>query len=630
MPDDLNTSIIPYEDLSNTVASKQGIVGQALGILEQGWDRKGYKKIYLDRPVPWAMTSESERSWNFHLHCWDLLDRILKAYCLDKDTVFFKTALYVALDWVGRHDRENPADDCSPFAWYDMAVGLRAYRLAYILDAGRRENLLDADADAKLWVSLLQHQAYLADDANIAFHNNHGYYQVAGQAAMGRRFAEQSAEMAQAFRQGQERLLRMLEQQFAPDGVHREHSPDYHRMVYDTLKALIDAGLVSDPSTLSFAQKIEDALSWFILPNRHIANFGDSDYRSTARQTAEAARKWTMPSMQYMVSDGKIGALPPEHFKIFRDSGYFIVRKPPAGGPRRLDQSSYLAQTAAFHSRTHKHADDLSFIWYDHGQDILVDAGRYGYIGKTAQGSDLWKDGFWYADPNRVYCESTRAHNTLEFNGLNLPRKGVPFYGSAVRRSVEHGSGLIVMETECKYFKSVLHTRVLAYMPGRWLLVFDWFHDNNRQAQDVRQWFHFAPQLRVSADGGGYTAPLESPDAGLSLAPLRVRSLIDGPKASRLYIGETGEAMQGWWSPTERNILPNYAVGFDLGGKETGAFATLFDFTERLETEHDWSQVNVSGRKARFRWTDDEGRHTLSLERPAAGDMELDYTCKAR
>lgn len=70
-----------------------------------------------------------------------------------------------------------------------MSVGMRAYRLAYLYEAAEQAGLLDRAAKQLLWSSLEQHAAYLADDANIAFHNNHGYYQVAGQLAMARRFA---------------------------------------------------------------------------------------------------------------------------------------------------------------------------------------------------------------------------------------------------------------------------------------------------------------------------------------------------------------------------------------------------------------------------------------------------------
>ena len=54
--------------------------------------------------------------------------------------------------------------------------------------------------------------------------------------------------------------------------------------------------------------------------------------------------------------------------------------------------------------------DDLSFIWCDRGADILADSGRYGYIGKTEQGSGIAAMGIGILI--RDFYEFTRAHNT--------------------------------------------------------------------------------------------------------------------------------------------------------------------------------------------------------------------------
>jgi hypothetical protein len=277
---------------------------------------------------------------------------------------------------------------------------------------------------------------------------------------------------------------------------------------------------------------------------------------------------------------------------------------------------------AAFQSRTHKHADDLSFIWSDRGSDLLVDAGRYGYLGKTEQGSELWLAGYWYSDPNRVYCESTRAHNTLEFDGKDYPRKDVKPYGSALRRWVQDASNIMAVETECKHFGSIRRARVLVFVPGKWLLVFDWFIDNEQQAHNAKQWFHLAPHLHLLMQAGGYFVSVPG-----STEPLRAISLLPEPFASRPYIGEDKPVKQGWWSAKERDIVPNYAFCYELSRVSTGVFATLFSFSNTLSPDTSWSKVNLSGRKAQFRWKDETVTHELRLERPETGEMSVAYAC---
>lgn len=605
-----------YEDLSNVDRTKA--IYSADKSLQDGWERRGYPNIKLD-DIPWHLNNLNERSWNFLIHSWDMIDSQFKAYEQSRNECYLNACINVVKSWI-KYIHSTDQDDLSPMTWYDMAVGLRAYRLAYLYDVVSHKDLISSDDIKLFWEVLEQHQEYLSDDKNIIFHNNHGFYQIAGQLAMGRRFADRSSIMAQAYEQGQVRLAAMLNTQFSDDGTHKEHSPDYHRMVYETLKAMIDAGLINDNETIEFAKKIEEALSWFVLPDQHIVNFGDSDYRLMSRKPVEAARKWQTASMQYVVSNGQVGDLPKNILQYFPSGGYAIVRKPDLIRPDVFKSYSYLSQIAAFHSRTHKHADDLSFIWSDRGSNILVDAGRYGYLGKAEQGSDLWLDGYWYSDPKRVYVETTRAHNALEFDNQNYKRKGAKAYGSALGRTVETENGVIGIETEVKQFSQIRHVRVLIFLPAQWLVVFDWFHDNKGDLHDVKQWFHCAPELPLLPFNSGYMIPIVS-----SMQPLRVIPLLDNSIASPIVLAESGDQMQGWWSPKERELIPNYAFCYQKNQVSTGSFATLFSFSNEITNDLVWSKANVSGRKIQLRWKDEKGRHSLMIERPVEGDLVINY-----
>ncbi|MCP3669841.1 MAG: hypothetical protein GY814_05320 [Gammaproteobacteria bacterium] len=622
-----------YEDISGVNSSKA--VAFAKSIIKNGWTIQGYPTVRLDEDIPWKLEKQELRSWNYRLHCLVLIDPFLKAYSVSRNKKYLTVSVTITLDWVKKHG-VSTGNMISPFAWYDMSIGMRAYRLAYLFDAAESEGLLDEITRDVLWSSLEKHALYLANDVNISFDNNHGYYQVVGQIAMGRRFADNSPMMSQALEQGRERFRFMVKQQFASDGVHREHSPDYHRMVYSTLRMMIESGLVDDAEIIAFARPIEEALSWFVFPNQHIVNFGDSHDRSLACSPKAVESKWLTPEMQFWVSGGKVGEPPKDVIRTFQEGGYWVARKSGAD-PQKLETYSYLALNAAFHSRIHKHADDLSFVWFDRGFNILVDAGCYGYIGKTKPGSKLWREGNWYSDPWRVYCESTRAHNTLEFNGCNFPRKGAKFYGSALKRWGEGSSGIVFVEAQCKHFESIRHVRMLFFMPGKWLIVFDWFqHDASflttlkrwlrigHGLKTIKQWFHIGYELKLSEDQGGYIASVHG-----SQQPLRILSLLPEPTQSCPYIGEEEPALQGWCSPKYRATVPNYAFCYELSKVSSGVFASLFSFSDQLQADKDWSEVSGNGKKGRFRWKDESGTHELLFERPAKGDLSVNYSvCK--
>ena len=551
-----------------------------------------------------------------------MIDTLLYAFNQNPDIRFFQPALNIALDWIDQYvdiATNTPIDykDSADFAWYDMAVGLRAYRLAYIYDQ-YRHTIGDEDViSKKLWSGLLAHQSFLNLDSNITFHNNHGYYQAAGQIAMGRRFASQSKVMSHALDQGLIRFKIMLNQQFTQDGVHREHSPDYHRMVYDTLIGVLKADLINDDDILSFTYQIEEALSWFILPNQYIANFGDSDWRLMRIKKSAADKKWQTSEMKFVTTNGEIGTLGDKVFKEFEEAGYFIVRSNNSYKGNSYDSYSYLAQTAAFHSRTHKHADDLSFIWYDRGHNILIDAGRYGYIGKAEMGTDLWKQGYWYTHPNRLYCESTRAHNTLEFDNSDYTRKGIKPYGSATKRSKQYLNGLVVLETECKHNKSIRHVRVLIYMPNQWLIVFDWFKDNLNELHDVKQWFNFDPSIQLTKSENAYKTTLDDS------TELYITNLLDGQQSSDVMRGLEEPKLQGWLSPAEREFIPAESFNFSLTQVSTGMFATLFNFNGKVFVHK--GKVNISGRQFECSWKDENGMHSLNLSRDDEQILETNY-----
>ncbi|MBW0144471.1 heparinase II/III domain-containing protein [Sphingomicrobium clamense] len=572
----------------------------------------------------WILHDQSERSRNYHAHSLDMLDLPLMAHSITGDSDYLAKSAEVALDWSRRYG--NRASMAAPsgetdMAWYDMAAGLRAYRLAYLLEAMREADLGSSEERDLLWSTLLLHAGYLADDDNIMFHNNHGFYQVAGQLAMARRYADEAPEMARAKRQGQARLDRMIHQQFGDDGAHMEHSPDYHRMVYSTVQALIDAGLVEDDAIIAFADRIERALSWFVQPNGHIANIGDSDHQLVIRPRKLARRQWKSEEMRYAATAGRIGTPPATPIAAFRDAGYFAARVPQKTEPT-FATDSYLLQQAGFHSRTHKHADTLGFIWSDRGQPILVDAGRYGYVGKTEAGSKLRKDGFWYSDPYRIYCESTRAHNCLEFDGENYPRQGVKPFGSATGRSfVADDTSLIAFETEARHFEGMRHARLLVMAPGRWLVCFDWFKNNLGKRHDATQWFHLAPGLEARQDGLRFAVDLPSYDVPLQIAPL-----LGSAKAADCVSGRKEPRYQGWFSRGYKKIMANAAIGYRLQRANCQAAATLFAFGEDFAVDVSANAVDTAGRNGRLGWTADGKTHLLEFSRPSEGEISFDYT----
>ena len=70
-----------------------------------------------------------------------------------------------------------------------------------------------------------------------------------------------------------------------------------------------------------------------------------------------------------------------------------------------------------FFQTGHKLPDDLSFEWFDQGERILTNAGKYSYS----------------TGPFRDYVTSTAAHNTVEIDGMTRKLAEAMRYGSAIK-----------------------------------------------------------------------------------------------------------------------------------------------------------------------------------------------------
>jgi hypothetical protein len=604
----------PYEILLEPDRWSEVCRQRAEALTRGCWHAGSDREVALQLPVAWDEVVADDRTLHFHLHSWTPLGPALSGLQEVGDPRYFRAAVGIALDWVRTHPTvEHP----SPFAWYDMAVGVRTWRLAYLLDVAARSSSVPDSVVGALLDALLLHQEVLADELRFPSHSNHGLYFAAGEAAMALRFREVEG-MEASLDRARARLERLIHEQFSSEGVHREHSPGYHWMVLHTLEGLLAHGLIREGDHRATLDRIQEATAWFVLPDGHLAPFGDTDRESLPGQDWSHVRS---DALRFVLSGGRQGRPPSPIYRGFPASGYVVFRSrwPRFGEPTPED--SYLAQTCAFHSRTHKHADDLSFIWFDRGQEILVDAGRYGYRGRTLPGSDAWKDGFWYADPNRIHVEGTSAHNTVEIDGRNLPRRGADPYGSALMRWGE-SAGVFYSEAAVRHWGSICHRRVLLLRPGEWLLVFDWLADEESEPHTFVQRFQFAPELEVAhSDVGRLVVTLPREGTPLHLVTLSEATLLPPAQGDR-----SGDRMVGWISRRDGEMLPAWSCGFRVAGRPMHRFATLLAFGE--DTPHPLGNPEEEvpdPDRFRVRWAQGPRTHHLAFRRPTRGPFDLRY-----
>jgi Heparinase II/III-like protein len=349
----------------------------------------------------------------------------------------------------------------------------------------------------------------------------------------------------------------------------------------EVLRPVIEAGGFSAAATIKLEKlysQAQEALAWFIKPRGKLTQFGDTDETFVTEQTIRlilGEQRPMHPLLAWTLARGTAERPYPEDHRLFPDAGYAVYRQE-RGTDGRFETASYLAVAAAFHSRVHKHVDELSIEWSDLGHDILVEPGRFAYEGKVAPASDLGKLGFRYSHPSRIYVESPHAHNTVEIDGTPDMRRFVKPYGSGLKGGGNTPQGWFYADAVVVRKKSVEHRRVVVLNPNKWLLVYDRLAPAKGvepREHTFTQWLHLNPAARLTGQGP------EQVHFSLDGQAIVVHSL--APNATlAVHKGETEPRLQGWHSDQPNELVPNYAVGVTKKGAGA-AIATLINLIGR-------------------------------------------------
>lgn len=571
-------------------------------------------EFQLSDAADWDALGEI-RSKRLFLQSWNHLEPLFVEHSRSGDAEALGAICRTVFDWIDRFGedlvRRPPVSSSTysnseeaTFVATDTAVGNRFYRLAYVIAASAGDVEV-GDAEFSRLLELFEwHRRYLCEDKNHAYHHNHGIYQALAQICGADRLlgasrmalaAERARSLDEAILQGRARVHALLERHVSADGVHKEHSPSYHVLVTRALLWAIEAGLVVDGPTKDRVAQMRDAAGWMFDLSGRLANFGDSDLEPPLAPLGGPQK-------------GDVSAAP-RPTQLLAEGGYWFVKATTEHG------HAYLAQTAAFHSRVHKQADTGAFLWRDRGRDIMIDAGRYGYVGRAEVGSEIFMDGFWYADPRRVYIESTNAHNTLGVDGRNHPRFRARPYGSCLRSATEC-DGVFASQSSIPNLPGCSHVRLLAFRPGEWLLCVDTIRAAGAKSRRVRQNFQLHPDwsliqsdgrvARFSVEGGGATLHFSS--------MFENASIVEHARGKGDPHAELADSLAGWWSPGHLRFEPCQYFALEATGDHV-TMASLFSF-EPFEIDSDYTSFNVTRRRLRFRWRTRRGAPSISFERP--------------
>lgn len=480
--------------------------------------REDLPRWRVQTPINWAADPFRDNNWRFLVSSWRIMDPWLTEYFKEQDPSFLAPIFDIVTDWYQYHHNGGKV---TPYTWYDMATGIRALRLAFLVREIKRGAANPQRMDILLQM-VSDHLEKLRDESAFAM-NNHGIFQAAGLIALAAYGDRRATDTQFAI----EKLGGILELSFTNEGVHKEHSPFYHRFVRMTLSKFKEVFEV-DKHLSNILRAASHVEPWLGLPDNYAAAIGDTDND----------KKWnplkSIPNHSLTTVGGFQIAL-----RDLRRSGYVVCRSLP-----NQDNDFMLIMTGMKFSDTHKHSDDLSFIYYNNGEKIFIDPGKYKY-----EYSEM-----------RDYFVSASAHNTVSLEDSPiLPIHGIEPFGSSLHTPKIRGN-CVVLSGAIKRTGLFSQSREISITPRQNLTIKD-----ELKADEPRR---FVSSLHLHPD--------------MELERLKKDLLLIHTKNSQTLVVEApgceidtlrGEVSPpcGWYSPSYGSAVPTSV----MRAKRTGKSVTI-------------------------------------------------------
>ncbi len=505
-----------------------------------------------DGGLQWDFTGpEGDKEWAWALNRHKHLNWLLTAYQMTGEAKYAAAWSDSVRDWVLQNPYAEPNEN--PLVWRGLETQFRVRAWARGFYALQDEPAFTAEARILLLSSIPDHARYLRN-----FHKQTSNWiamELNGLATAGVAWPEfRDAEAWVDY--SVDRLTKELTAQVYPDGAQMELTAHYHRVTLVNFESLVDL-LRHTQYTLpaTFSETIEsmwDYLAYTLRPNGYSPLNNDSDLDYNGPGLAQKAAALSRPDWAYVATNGTEGFEPDGlPSRAFPWAGQLIMR---SGWDRDAHWAFFDAGPMGI---GHRHADKLHLSVSAYGRDILVDGGRYTYVG-----------GKW-----RSYFTGSASHNVILIDGQG--QRNHPFATDAPMEdhfvtTPDYDLGYGVFESGFGDVEGVVkHERLVYYKRGGYWIVVDRI-TTDRPRRITALW-HYHPDCTVALEG--QSAVSTDTDAG----NVRIVPSSGTEWDVSLVAGQEEPEIQGWWSREYNHKAPSPAVVYDrtINGTETFAWLIL-------------------------------------------------------
>ncbi|CEH34849.1 heparinase II/III domain-containing protein [Romboutsia lituseburensis] len=316
----------------------------------------------------WKVIDEN-RSNNRYWHGHVFIGDIIKSYRFTKDNSYLIKGIEIINSWINEFNYKYENE----IAYHDETIALRINNwIEFILCS---ENILDKNSTILLKKCIKETVNLIAKGKFYRENTNHAMFQDITLLIYSEVFKNNS-DVNKISKIAHKRLYNYFKNIYTLDGVHKEHTPQYHyivtRNMYQIYNVFKDDTLTCDYlynlylNTLKFSYNI-------LKPDGTFPQIGDNECIKVI-DNISLYKLYSDPRYEYSISCGEKGIKPQENIVVFKDAGYAIFRN----SWDKKNKALYILFTAAYHGSYHKHSDDLSILIYKDG-DVFIDAGCRGY-----------------------------------------------------------------------------------------------------------------------------------------------------------------------------------------------------------------------------------------------------------
>ncbi|MBX7255202.1 MAG: heparinase II/III family protein [Candidatus Hydrogenedentes bacterium] len=517
--------------------------------------------------------SDKEWAWalNRHFH----LDWLLDAYLTTGDAKYAAAWDAQVRDWILQNPFAEP--EKNPLVWRGLETHFRVRAWARGFYALQHEPAFSPETRILLLSSIPDHARYLRN-----FHKQTSNWiamELYGLAVAGVAWPEfRDAAAWVDYSVG--RLTKELDAQVYPDGAQMELTTSYHRVTLSNFQSISDllqrAGRPVPGQFRDTIERMWDYLAYTLDPTGYSPLNNDSDSAQNAQRIDEAARSFNRPDWTYIATNGNAGECPKDPpSRGFPWAGQLVMR---SGWQKDADWAFFDVGPAGI---GHRHADKLHLSVVSHGRDVLVDSGRYTYVG-----------GDW-----RRYFVGTASHNTLLVDGkgqVDKPYSVTEPLDQQIVIAPEYDLGYGIYDSGYAGLEgTATHERLVYYKRGQYWIVLD--RINTDRPRSITALWHFHPDCTVAL--GNLTAASTNDGAGnVRVVPS------EGVDWSVLVVsGQEQPVIQGWWSREYNHKVASPTAVYKKAMDTSATFAWLIvpsegvppDAKIRIKSVGDWVDCRV-------------------------------------